>query len=241
MSTSEYEMEDDILPDPAQELLLAAVFDTLDPEERQQLEALLKLRPELTCELGSLERVRDLLAYSAIQAPPTRLEGRVLSAFDRARPAAARRWFVAAGVVAAGLVGVLVWDNLRLRGELVTVGDLVTILRHPNSRLFSLRGTGEANEAAGSIVMDLDRREAVVAIENLPMLGGRQVYHLWAVVDGEPRNCGQFKADGKGQVLDRVQVPAGLYNAVVSGLLVTRGSQDAIDRPQGEEVMVSVL
>ncbi len=241
MSTSEYEMEDDTLPDPAQELLLAAVFDTLDAEERRQLETLLQLKPELVCELGNLERVRDLLAYSALQEPPARLEGQVLSAFDQARPAAARRWFVAAGVAAAGLIGVLVWDNVRLRGELVTAGDVVTILRQPGSRLFSLRGTGEAGEAAGSIVMDLDRREAIVAIENLPVLGGRQVYHLWALIDGEPKSCGQFKVNSEGRVLDRVQLPAGLYSAVVSGLLVTRGSQGAIDRPEGEEVMVSVL
>ncbi|MBC8121741.1 MAG: hypothetical protein H7Y22_07900, partial [Gemmatimonadaceae bacterium] len=49
---SEYEMEDDALPADVQECLLAAVFDTLEEDERRQLEALLKRRPDLVHELG---------------------------------------------------------------------------------------------------------------------------------------------------------------------------------------------
>ncbi|MBW4696316.1 MAG: anti-sigma factor [Aphanocapsa lilacina HA4352-LM1] len=235
-------------PEEHQALLVDYVLEQLNPEQTSTVQSLIARDPAAAAEVERLRRVRDLLPYGVAAEPPAGLESAILAAMDAAPPQADRPrpqltvlpWRPVAAAAAAVLVLALGIDSLRLRHELSTTADLVQLLQQPNTRLFALRGTGATTAASGSIVMDLDRRTALVAIQNLPASAPGQTYHLWAIVDGEPLTCGEFKTDTKGTAVARLEVPPGLYSSVVSQLLVTREAAGSVDKPGKAEVMISV-
>jgi anti-sigma-K factor RskA len=230
-----------------QELIAGYVLGNLEPTEAEELEQLLAQRPELTDELERVQVSLGLMAYAPQPvSPPSRVQSAILNEFQafqsskQARPSKRPiplRWSWALVGVAAALALGFGLDSYRLRNQ---DEGVIAMLQQPNTRLFALRGTGTAVKASGGIVMDLDKQDAVLSVQNLPALSGTQTYHLWAVVDGEKVICGRFKTT-EGKAVEKIPLPPGLYSSVVSSLVVTAEPTAESRSPVGPEVLISVL
>jgi anti-sigma-K factor RskA len=235
-------MDVPFLEERTQVLIAGYVLGNLEPKEIEELEGLMESHPELIAEIDRQCFAMEAIGLSATPVkPPDALRSALVTDLrkwnSRSKTPFLARW---AWVAAAVLVLAVGLDSFLLRQRLQPAQEIVAILEQPNSRLFSLRGTGRTADASGSIVMDIDAQTAIVAIRGLPQLEEKKQYHLWAVVDGRKVFCGGFKPNGK-SVLDRVPLPSGLYSSVVSQLTVTAEEATATNHPTGQEVMISVL
>ena len=230
-----------------QELIAGYVLGNLEPEEAEELEQLIAQKPELNNEVEHVKASLGLMAYVPQPvSPPSRVQSAILNEFQEfhasqepktlTRPISWRWSWVLAGAAAALAFGFGL-DNYRLRSQDESV---IAMLQQPNTRLFALRGTGSTVRASGGVVMDLDKQDAVLAVQNLPALSGTQTYHLWAVVDGEKVAFGRFKTT-EGKAVEKIPLPPGLYNSVISRLVVTAEPIAESPSPVGPEVLVSVL
>jgi anti-sigma-K factor RskA len=225
-----------------QVLIAGYVLGNLEPEEMEELERLMDGRPELLAEVDRQCLAMEAIGLSATPVkPPEALRSGLFADLRKwnspSKVSFLSRWAWVAAAVVALAVSI---DSYLLRQRLQPAQEIVAILEQPNSRLFSLRGTGRTAEASGSIVMDIDAQTAIVAIRGLPQLEEKKQYHLWAVADGHKVFCGGFKPSGQ-SVLDRIRLPSGLYSLVVSQLTVTAEAAASTDHPTGPEVMISVL
>ena len=205
--------------------------------------------------------LKERLFQRLAQEPPAAVETSsplpqsVAAPSDRSRPAALpvalpapvrirsyRRtvvWFQAAGAIAALAAIALLADNFRLRQTLQADRAIVATLQQPDSVIYSLKGTENAAQASGSLVVNPGDQTAVVLVQNLPTLPVGQAYRLWAVAKGatKPAYCGQFNNHRTGTA--RWSLPEGVCSASVPQMLITAESATAPPVPQGTLVMKS--
>lgn len=257
-----YESE---LPQGLEELLAGYVLGNLSPEEAEEFQQLLKVHPELSIEVNRLQEVLGLMPYSLPDiAPPSRLRDAILlkatdTSGETEIPAKKSSpywlpityslidWYrkswqkIAIGAAGFLIVG-LFTDNYLLRQKLYAQTsqqkDVITILKNPTTRLVSLKGMDQANTASGSIAIAPGQEEAVLVVQNLPLLPEGQIYQLWANVNGQRISWGQFHANGKGTMLVKLSIPP---VDRVSGLVVTVEVSPAPWQPDGAMVMTSNL
>jgi len=148
-------------------------------------------------------------------------------------------WFQTAGAIAALAAIALLADNFRLRQTLQTDQAIVATLQQPDSVIYSLKGTENASQASGSLVVSPGDQTAIVLVQNLPTLPVGQAYRLWAVAKGatKPAYCGQFNNHRTGTA--RWSLPEGVCSASVPQVLITAESATAPPMPQGTLVMKS--
>lgn len=148
-------------------------------------------------------------------------------------------WFQAAGAIAALAAIALLADNFRLRQTLQADQAIVATLQQPDSVIYSLKGTENAAQASGSLVVNPGDQTAIVLVQNLPTLPVGQAYRLWAVAKGatKPAYCGQFNNHRSGTA--RWSLPEGVCSASVPQMLITAESATAPPVPQGALVMKS--
>lgn len=233
-------------PEYLEELAAGYVVGDLDPNEVEELRQLLIDNPELIAQVNLLEEVLEQLLYGLNEVePPPHLGSVILkaAAIPANRATGLRQpalpWGKFVGSVAALLILVLGIANYRLQQELRIATAVPTMLQHSETRLFSLKGTHLADAASGNIVMDLERQRVALVIRHLPAAPVGSVYRLWAVVDGDKLPCGQLSASAQGIVLDKLSVPADLYDDV-SGLIVTLEPSPVTPEPVGPIVMKSI-
>ncbi len=232
-------------PEYLEELAAGYVVGDLDPDEVEELRRLLIDNPELIAQVNLLEEVLEQLLYGLNEVePPPHLGSAILEAAVPANRITRSRqpslpWGKFAGSVAALLILVVGIANYRLQQELSIATVVPTMLQHSETRLFSLKGTNLADAASGNIVMDLERQRIALVIRHLPTPPAGRVYRLWAVVDGDKLPCGQLSASTQGIVLDKLSVPADLYDQV-SGLIVTLELSPVTPEPVGPVVMKSI-
>ena len=233
-------------PEYLEELAAGYVVGDLDPEEVEQLRQLLVENPELIAQVNLLQEVLEQVLYGLNEVnPPPHLGSAILeaAAIPANQTVGSRRpslgWGKFVGSVAALLILVLGVANYRLQQELSLATAVPTMLQHSETRLFSLKGTNLVDAASGNIIMDLERQRVAIVIRNLPAAPVGHVYRLWAVVDGDKLPCGQLSASAQGIVLDKLSVPADLYDEV-SELIVTLEPVPATSEPVGPIVMKSI-
>jgi anti-sigma-K factor RskA len=233
-------------PEYLEQLAAGYVVGDLDPSEVEELRQLLTDNPESIAQVHLLEEVLEQLLYGLNEVePPPHLGAAIFeaAALSANRPRELRRptlpWRKLVGSVAALLILGLGVANYRLQQELRIATAVPAMLQHPETRLFSLKGTSLADAASGNIVMDLERQRVALVIRNLPTAPVGRVYRLWAVIDGDKIPCGQLSSSTGGIVLDKLSVPADLYDEV-SGLIVTLESSPTAPEPVGPIVMKSI-
>ncbi|MBV9388336.1 MAG: anti-sigma factor [Chroococcidiopsidaceae cyanobacterium CP_BM_ER_R8_30] len=233
-------------PEYLEELAAGYVVGDLDPEEAEELRQLLRDNPDLITQVNLLEEVLEQVLYGLNEVePPPQLGPAILeaAALPAKRDTVLRRpalpWGKFVGSVAALFILVLGLANYRLQQELRIAKAVPMMLQNSETRLFSLKGTNLASAASGNIVMDLESQRLALVIQHLPVAPVGHVYRLWAVVDGDKLPCGQVRARAQGIVLDKLSVPADLYNEV-SGLIVTLEPSPVTPEPVGPIVMKSI-
>jgi anti-sigma-K factor RskA len=241
-------MSDNSLSQEWQELIAGYVLGNLSSEEAEEMKHLLATHPEIAEEVRQLQEVLAAMPYSLPEVtPPETVRTAILAA---ATPPVSRRsrrrgatLLRVAGTVAAGLTLVLGLDNYRLRqqlalnqGQVAERADLVALLQKPDTLLVSLRGTERLATASGSVILTSARSEAVLVLQNLPLLENGKVYQLWAIVEGQKVASGHFNGTPEGNVCVKLPLAVGRR---LSGLAVTIEQSPAAQRPTGPIVMTT--
>ncbi len=240
------------LPQGLEELIAGYVLGNLSSEEAEEFRQLLAAHPELSTEITLLQEVLGLMPYALPQvAPPQHIRVAVLEAVDDVvgeNYSPLRRrwpWKRITASIAAILVLALSLDNYFLRRQLrimqvqtLPQKDVISMLKNANTHLISLKGMDMASAASGSIVITPGEQEAVLVVQNLPVLPEGQFYQLWAVVNGEKISWGQFNTSSQGTVLIKLSIPPVTDAAQ---LVFTVEVSPAPWQPDGGMVMTSQL
>jgi hypothetical protein len=201
------------LSEQEQALLAGYVLGDLTPEEAQQLEQLVRDRPDVLSEISAMQASYELLPQTVERAdPPPGLRSRVLAEAPQGDTSAIRQrpWRAVLAVLGAiALLGLII-DNFRLRQQLqlvqgVEIERTAAILRQPNSRLITLEAT-EGGDAAGTLMFTPGQwQEVIVSLGDLPPLPPEQIYRMWLGLDnGDVIFCGEFNTNSDGTVFVRL-------------------------------------
>lgn len=234
------------------------VLGEMDAAEARAFEARLGADAALAAEVRRLRGVLGLLPLATATPPPPGLRDRILAAAERRsrraapatpvaakpaprRPAPRLVWSRFAAAAAAALALAFGLDAARTRRELSLQRELTSALQEPNVvRTFRLAGTGRADDAYGTVALDLDAKRGAVVLKGLPPLPAGRVYRLWAQVDDRAVPCGDFGVRPDGGVTAQFVVPVETYTAPLGSLFVTVEPDPPPPAPTGERVLESV-
>jgi anti-sigma-K factor RskA len=240
------------------ELLASYVLGDLTTEEVASVNQLLDDRPELKAEVSRLQKTLALfpLALPEVELPPT-LGSRILQTASGAvvgstasKSNRVRRklnaWLGVVGSVAASVIVGLSFYTYRLhqqvvatQAELSRYQEAIALLRQPQNRLLSLKGTEATPAASGSLVVVPQSEAIVVTLQNLTPLPKGKIYRLWGVADGQKIYCGEFNADPQGRVL--VELPLDAEMSDSSSVVITVEPSEKLSYPTGETVMTGSI
>ena len=113
--------------------------------------------------------------------------------------------------------------------------ETIALLRQPNNRLLSLKGTINKPEATGSFVIVPNSGKGVLSLQNLSPLPKGKIYRLWAVTNGEKVDCGEFEVNPEGKAFVQLPVDNSMVN--ISSALVTIEPLESVSQPTGKTVM----
>jgi Anti-sigma-K factor rskA len=219
-------------PEAIEAMLAGYALGDLATEEMAEVEAYMAVHPEATAELAKLQTTLALLPLALPESSPSPdLRSRILAAAQptpipvannvvdlasrRRSPGLRGTWI--GGAIAAGLVGVLGFQNYRLNQSvaalqqqirvaqaadqqtaLVKYRESIDMLRQPDNRLITLKGM--ADQSSGSLILFTIDKKAALNLKNVPPLPDGRMYRLWAMVEGRKVYCTQFQPDGSGMV-----------------------------------------
>jgi anti-sigma-K factor RskA len=220
--------ENNYVPKDYSELLAGYVLGDLTPTEVGRVKATIEREPYLQQEVEALQATLALLPLALPETLPiASLRTQILETAETHAVATtilyphrrfpfnfSRRWAAVAGVSILGAAGWLGYHqvmsdqiartNLELdiaRSELKNYRSAVALLRQPDSRLMTIRGTtGLHQTAAGNLAIDPQGKAAVLTLQQVPRLPKDRVYRMWAFVNGKKVSCIDFRPDAKGQV-----------------------------------------
>lgn len=236
-------------PEQWESLLAGYVLGDLAPEEAVKVKQQLATTPELAAEVNRLQATLALLPLTLPPTkPPQTLRQHLLQAAHSvsAKPAPRvqrklRVWIGVIGSAAAFLVAGLGLSNYRLHQQLTSVQaelsryqEAIALLRQPNNRLLTLKGTSPTLSSSGSLVIAPQKQAAVLTLQNLASLPQGKVYRLWAFVDGRKVDCAEFKPNFEGKVF--LRLPLDNWAGTTSVVVTIEPSQET-PYPTGEMVM----
>ena len=249
--------------EPFAEWAALASIQALDGDERVRFEA------HLAAGCAECEDVQHELALAATALPlalpevrvPPELRGRILdqivaaprparpSVRDSRRAGRAHSWWRAAGLVAAGVVGIMAWNQYQLRSALVQQQASVARLEHElasqrtltslvggtDSSVAVLKGTRPAPQADGWIAWSPTRKSGFLVVHNLPVPPTGKQYQLWVIASGQPAAAGVFDVDnlGHASLVVPVEVPR------PDGFAITLEPAGGASTPSGTPLMTS--
>jgi anti-sigma-K factor RskA len=235
-------MSDTQLPNDIKELLAGYVLDDLSPKEVKEVEELLSDNPTLVLEVKRLQEAFDLMPYALNEVePPPQLRKTIL---EQMSPTIAPKPIPWAKIIAGTTALVALYlglDNVRLRQALKLAQNqrkVINVLQQANTRVFSLVGTENANQALGNIAIDPQARKAVIVFQNLPTAPKGQIYRLWAIIDNKKIACADFRASAEGKVLEEFSLPVDVCGSSQSTLAVTLEPLPSPPQPVGPAMMI---
>jgi hypothetical protein len=101
-------------------------------------------------------------------------------------------------------------------------------LQTPGTRTLPIKGTDNAPQAMGDLIINPDNARAYLIINNLKPNAVDQIYQVWLVVNGNQRdNAGTFTVDQKGHATARIWAsqPWNTYQEIGITLEPGKGSQ----------------
>jgi anti-sigma-K factor RskA len=219
-------------------LLPGFALGCLDTEEESLVREHLAACASCCEELRSLRSVVDGLATTVPAArPPSDLEARILSALPRTplplAPRATHRprsrippRLLAAAVliVVLGIGNIFQWQ--RTRALLPKGKGLVTL---------ALAGMGSNGKAFGTVVLDPEDNEGILAVRDLKSLDPARRYQLWLSKGGLRASGGLFSVDEHGYGSLTLDVPAELKG--FDSFIVTEEPAVGSASPTGSPVM----
>ena len=192
-----------------EELLAGYVLGNLDEEELAWLNEQLTANPELKEQVAQLKTTLTLMPYSLPEdIPQIDLRSQIL-AQAQAKTSVnyqLHRWGWIIGAITTLSTVWLGFNSYNLRQQLTLretqlqqQQELIALLRQPNNRLVSLKGFDDLT-TSGSLFIAPEKNKAILALQNLQPLSGRQVYRLWAISREKTTGCVNFTPDARGVV-----------------------------------------
>ncbi|UBF27862.1 anti-sigma factor [Kovacikia minuta CCNUW1] len=247
-----------------EQLIAGYVLGDLDADEAAEFEQLLAQNPVIVAEIDRVQKALEL-SHGALPEtpPPPSLRAKILEDYSQPlptvrgndvplHPTPRRRavpWGKVAGVAAAALIVALGVNNYRLWQALQTTQAQ---LQQTNPLIYSLQGTKEATQALGTVVVNPNKLEGVLKVENLPALPPDKVYVMWTVVgkntpyqtDAKGAILTQvFKVGSEGSAFEKITVPE-VYRSsrnLISKVAVTMENAASPEKHVGPIVMVTNL
>ncbi len=213
-------------------LLTGYALACLDSEDEEAVREHLAGCAECRSELAALRlSVGELAAAMAPCPPPAGLEERIMSALPRirARPRLIPPFLAAAAAILIALLGagnVLQWQRSQADSARRAAGGLVTM---------ALLGSGAGSSAFGTIVLDPEDNEGVLAVRGLDSPGASGRYQLWLVKGERKASGGLFEVDSHGYGSLVLDVPADFRG--FDALMVTLEPRGGSASPSGRAVM----
>ncbi len=229
-----------------EELLAGYVLGNLDESELAWLNSQLIVNPQLREDIKQLEATLNLMPYALPQTvPQSNLRQTILANVRQAKysidqtQSSRLSWIV--GMVTVFSTVCLAINNYGLRQELASANhhlqqdqELISLLRQPHNRLVSFQGLEPLPAASGSLFIAPQKQKAVLVLQNLEPLSGKQVYRLWAISPDQKTGCANFTPDSEGAVHLELSNDA-LNNA--NFLLITIEPEANTLQPQGNPIM----
>ena len=235
-----------------EELLAGYVLGNLEEQELAWLKEQLAGNPQLQQQVNELSATLTLMPYGLPHNfPSSDLRRKIchnvakhnqakyspVSTFPRLA-----RIMIGIMTLTSLLLGI---NNYSLRQQL-TINEqkiqrqqgLISLLRQPNNSLVALKGSDKLPTASGSLFIAPQKKKAVLALQNLAPLSGKQVYRLWAVSQDKKTGCANFIPDAQGIVHLELSNNA-LKNA--HSILITIEPEADTKQPQGNPIMNGYL
>ncbi|MEM7757047.1 MAG: anti-sigma factor [Cyanobacteria bacterium P01_A01_bin.40] len=231
-------------PHNLEEILAGYVLGDLDESELVWLNEQLAVNPQLRIKVTQLESTLNLMSYSLPEdVPQNDLRSQILA---KAKPPSSPKyswgWIISAVTATATLL--LGLNNFTLRQQIALRDDhlqqqqeLITLLRQPNNRLLALESNNDITGASGSLFISPESNTAVLALQNLKPLVGKQVYRLWAVSQDKKTGCANFTPDNQGLVHLNIAPEDALVDA--NSILITIEPEADTEQPLGSEFLTS--
>jgi len=222
---------------PYRDNLAAYALGTLDVDEIPALESHLQNCQECQAELADYQSVTDgLLQAVPLQSPSPRLRQNLAAKLPSHRTrtsgllAGSFGRFslgqLAAVVVVVILLGLNIFSSVQIRnlqrGQTALAERLsadqtaLAMLAYPSTQ--SLAVHPDVQNLAGSMLVDRDKRVAVLVLWNLPPLDAGQTYQAWLIdADGKRTSGGLFTSvDGASYTTATIRssIPMGQYEGV---------------------------
>ena len=238
-SNSEFDHDDRL-----EEILAGYVLGDLDEAEMAWLNQQLIANPQLQEQIDELTTTLNLMPYGLPQnLPSENLESSVLTQAQKrssssSRPAFKWGWIISGVTILSTLF--LGWQNYSLKQQLAQINDqlqeqkLISLMYEANNRLVSFQNMDDVTNSSGSLFISPQSKKAVLALDNLQPLSGKQTYRLWAVSDGKKTGCANFTPDKEGKVYLEISNVA-LNQASV--LLITIEPESDTKQPVGNVVL----
>jgi anti-sigma-K factor RskA len=240
---------------PYRENLAAYALGTLDADEIPALESHLDGCKDCQAELADYQAVAaGLLSSVPPQEPPPGLRRKLAAQFlsQRSRtPNLLANIFaqfslgqIAAAVTVAIMLGLNIYSSFQIRDlqrqqtalaeRLSNDQTALSMLAYPSTQ--SLVVNPDVENLAGSMLVDREKRIAVLVLWNLPPLEAGQTYQAWLIdAEGNRVSGGLFAPDGQRYttITIRSPVPIGEFD----GLGVTVEPNGGSEGPTGPRVL----
>ncbi|MGK7930305.1 MAG: anti-sigma factor [Microcystaceae cyanobacterium] len=195
-----------------EEILAGYVLGNLDEAELTWLNQQLSAHPELQKQVKELNTTLNLLPYDLPEeSPNNNLRGSILAQAEGKVSVKSKltrfnrfAWIISGVTLLSTLC--FGWQNYHLRQQLAQTNyklkqqELKALLYQSNNRLVSFQGLDQLTPSSGSLFVSSDSQKAILALQNLPSLSGKQVYRLWAVSQGKKTGCANFTPNKEGKV-----------------------------------------
>lgn len=232
-------------PKNLEDLTVGYVLGNLCSHEAEEFRQLLAENPQLHQDIARWQEVLGLLPYAQVQAPPTHLRKAIFAAIEKPLDIAPRSkplilpWAKIVAGTAAIVALALGLDGYNLRQQFSQSSQVIGVLQGAKTHIYSLKSKEPKLMAVGSVFMDFEANKAVIALQDVPPPPAGKTYWLWAVVDNQTIRCGQIKGGSGGTSLDKISIPANVYNenSEISQLFVTIESA-VPTHPVGQVVMI---
>lgn len=230
-------------PHDLDEILAGYVLGNLDEAELVWLNEQLIVDPKLKGQIVQLQETLTLMPYALSKdVPKTDLRERILAKTQAnlsSKPYRYRWGWIVSAVTALAALG-LGLSNYSLRQQIaikeaqLRQQELITLLRQPNNRLVTFQGLDDVT-ASGSLFISPEKNKAVLALQNLEPLSGKQVYRLWAVSQKQKTGCANFTPNNNGMVHLEFSSDEALMNA--RSILITIEPEADTVQPIGNEFL----
>ena len=208
------------------DLLPALALGCLDTEEREQVEQHLAGCKQCQTEISAYQGVVDNLSFGTPKvAPSSDLKNRLFKRIHR-RPASFAWFEKLIGrwprfVPIASVASLVLFISLGI-STFILIKNYTQPQRQnfENMRLVVLRGTADAPEAIGTLIIGSDTRQALFVVNSLPSLASTSQYQLWLVKGAHRINGGIFSVSPRGQARLTVSAPRSLYTFDAFGVTI---------------------